>query len=126
MIPLEARLVMEAWTDPGPAPSYHKAIKEGVVRQWPLLAQRLDSLSGMILADDANGHITVKAGDLSGRHAGKHVSFRAQPGIRATGLLERIVARNTAVILVVSGPDGTGTESRFALDPETDVAVWFA
>lgn len=119
-----ARAVMNAWTDPGPVPRFHEEWQDRLRRHWPTLADALDRFSGQMLADYANGHVTVKAADLSGRHAGKEVSCTVQPGIRATGVLERIVVQKATVILVLSNLSGTGMDGRYMVDAETDVEVW--
>lgn len=36
--------VIQAWTNPGPSPSYHEMQKQRLRREWPVLAQALDSL----------------------------------------------------------------------------------
>lgn len=54
-----ARRVMEAWTDPGPAPGYHRQWQELLRGNWPTLANALDALSGRLIAADANATIRV-------------------------------------------------------------------
>ena len=120
------RAVLNAWTDPGPVPRFHEEWQDRLRRHWPTLADALDRMSGQMLADDANGYVTVKAGDLTSRHIKKLVRFAAQPGLRAEGLLEYVVAFDSTVTLAVGNVNASGTDGRFTLDPDTDVEVWFA
>lgn len=45
MMPAAAVLaVLEAWTEPGPVPEYHRAMQDELRRRWPALATALDTL----------------------------------------------------------------------------------
>lgn len=45
MIPELVFAVLRAWTDPGPAPLYHREMQHRLRQDWPVLAAALDALA---------------------------------------------------------------------------------
>lgn len=45
LLQLEAEVlaVLDAWTDPGPMPRYHREMQAKLRREWPVLARALDA-----------------------------------------------------------------------------------
>lgn len=55
MTPITSGHPRRAWSEPGPRPGWHEAMRQRVRRDMPLLARALDRLAGQVDSPDSDG-----------------------------------------------------------------------